>query len=70
MIQIKFLRRIEAYTEEDRTRNESIRTVLDLEPLEEKVKRFEADWEEHLTRMDVNRLPRMLYRYKHEGCRS
>ena len=53
---MKVLRRIVGNTKIDRIRRQQIRESCDIQPINELVERKRREWDQHVTRMDAERL--------------
>jgi hypothetical protein len=42
---------------------------LQVEPVEEKLRRYESNWPRHLTRMDTNKMPKLMLNFIPNGRR-
>ena len=54
--EIKVLRTIIGKTKVDRIRSQQIRESCDIQPINEQVTSRRREWDEHITRMDAERL--------------
>jgi len=55
-----FFRRIAEYTLSDHKRREDILEEMKLEPVDEKLRRYKSHWLRHVTRMNNNRMPKIM----------
>jgi hypothetical protein len=66
---MKFFRRIARYTIFDYKRSEYILEELEIEPVDEKVRRHKSNWLQHATRMNNSRMPKIMLNYRPHGRR-
>ncbi|KAI5754231.1 hypothetical protein M8J77_006965 [Diaphorina citri] len=67
--EMKFLRSIAGKTRRDRIRNDDIRRMLQMESLEERMRKGRLRWYGHMKRMNCERLPKKMYEMRMEGMR-
>jgi hypothetical protein len=65
-IQIKFFRTA-GYTLFDHKRNDEILEELKVEPVDKKLRRYKSNWLQHVTRMNNNRMPKIMLNYRPNG---
>ena len=53
----------------DNRRNEEVLEELQVEPVEEKLRRHKSNWLLHLTRMNTNNVPKLMLNYIPNGRR-
>ena len=68
--EMRFLRSVAGYRLTDRKRNIEIREELNVGELNEKIKTYRDKWKTHLGRMNQNRIPKAMYRYRPTGKRG
>ena len=68
-IEKKFLRRAAGYILFGHKRNEDALEGLKLEPVDKKVRRYKSDWQGLVTRINNNRLPKIMLNYRPNGRR-
>jgi hypothetical protein len=68
-IEIKFFRTA-GYTLFDHKRNEEISEGLKVEPVDEKLRRYKSNWLRHVTRMNNNRMAKIMLNYRPNGLRG
>jgi hypothetical protein len=66
-IEMKFSRRTAGYTLFDHKRNGEILEQLKAEPVDEKLRRYKSNWLQHVTRMNNNRIPKIMLNYRPNG---
>jgi len=60
---MKFFIRRAGYTPFDNERNEEILEELEVEPFDEKLRKLKSNWLRHVTRMNSNRMPKIMMKY-------
>ena len=68
--EMRFLRSVAGYRLTDRKRNIEIREELNVGELNETIKTYRDKWKTHLGRMNQNRIPKAMYRYRPTGKRG
>lgn len=68
--EMKFLRPIAGYQRTDKKHNTEIRQQLNVEELNTTIVKYRTSWENHLTRMTDNRIPKAAYNYSPRGRRN
>jgi len=68
--QIKFLRHLLGITKLDKEKNQYIRGKTGAQNIVEEIKQYQKKWLQHVQRMDKNRLPRQVLKYRPEGRRN
>ncbi|KAK7788325.1 hypothetical protein R5R35_014440 [Gryllus longicercus] len=68
--EMKFLRRINGCTREDRIRNEEIRKELQVTSINTRMQEYRQRWVEHVERMSDSRLPKAALLYAPRGRRD
>jgi hypothetical protein len=53
----------------DQKMNEEISEGLKAEPVEEKLRKYKSKWLRHVTRMNSNRMPKIVLNYRTNGRR-
>jgi hypothetical protein len=64
---MKFFKRTAGYTLSGHKRNEEILEELKVEPADEKLRRYKSNWLQHVTRMNNNRMPKIMLNYGSNG---
>lgn len=59
--EMKYLRRVVGKTKRDKIRNQTIRTSLDIQPLQDRVYQAQLRWFGHLNRMDDQRIAKRAW---------
>jgi hypothetical protein len=67
---MKFFRRTAEYTLSDHKGNEEIFEGLKVEPVDEKLRRCKSNWLQHVTRLNNNRMPKIMLNYRPNGRRQ
>ena len=67
---MRFIRSVAGYRLADRKRNTEIREELNMPELNSIINTYRDKWKAHLMRMDRNRLPNIMYRYRPNGRRG
>jgi hypothetical protein len=67
--EMKFLRAVGGYNLLDQKRSEQIRKELLVKELNEQIQQYRIQWTQHVSRMNVSRLPKLALQYKPEGKR-
>ncbi|KAI5754287.1 hypothetical protein M8J77_007444 [Diaphorina citri] len=67
--EMKYLRRVEGKTRKDRIRNTSIRSSLNIDPMQTFIQEAQLRWFGHMMRMPDQRYPKLAYLAKPEGRR-
>jgi hypothetical protein len=70
LVEIKFLRGTAGYTLFDDKRKEEIFERLTGEAVDEKLSRYKSNWLRHVTRMNNNRMPKIMLNYRPNGPRQ
>ena len=68
--EMRFIRSVTGYRLADRKRNTEIREELNMPELNSIINTYRDKWKAHLRRMDRNRLPNIMYRYRPNGRRG
>lgn len=68
--EMRFLRRAAGYTRMDRKRNTEIRQELGVEDVNEMIREYRRKWREHVERMEDDRIPKRIWKYKAKGRRA
>ena len=68
--EMSFIRSVAGYRLADRKRNTEIREELNMPELNSIINTYRDKWKAHLMRMDRNRLPNIMYRYRPNGRRG
>jgi hypothetical protein len=68
--EMKFLRSVKGCTRMDHTRNEEIRTELEMYAIQDKITEHRIRWSAHLQGMDNSRLHKQALLYKPRGRRD
>jgi len=63
-IEMKVTRRSAGYTLCDHKRNEEIWEELEVEPIDEKLRRYKSNWLRHVPRMNSKRMPEIMLNYR------
>jgi hypothetical protein len=63
-IEIKVFRRIAIHILFDHKWNKDILGELKVEPVDEKLSRYESNWLRHVTRINSNRIPKIMLKYR------
>jgi hypothetical protein len=66
---MKILRRTAGYTLFDHKSKEEMLEDLKMEPVDEKLRRYKSNLLRHVTRMDGNRMPKIMLNYRANGRR-
>jgi hypothetical protein len=66
---MKVFRRTAGYTLFYHKSNEEILEELKIEPVDEKLRRCKSNWLRHVTRMDSNRMPKIMLNCRANGRR-
>ena len=69
-VEMKFPTSVAGYTRLDMRRNEDIREELNIFKLKDKIKEYRVNWLEHVERMDRERAPKVLLKYRPRGRRN
>jgi hypothetical protein len=67
---MKFFRRTQGYTLFDHKRKEGILEELKVEPVDETLRRYKSNWLQHVTRMNNNRMPKIMLNYRHKWTKT
>ena len=65
----KIFRRTAEYTLFDHKRNEEILEELKVKPVDQKLRRYKSNWLQRVTRMNSNRMPKIMLNYRTNGRR-
>lgn len=68
--EMRFLRAVAGYSLLDRQRNTQIRNELNVESLIEKVTNYRLSWQDHMLRMNNDRIPKQVANYQPRGKRN
>ena len=68
--EMRFLRKVANYSRQDRKRNTEIRNELNVRELNSEIEKYRRKWNDHLHRMENNRIPKIIYKYKPAGRRN
>jgi hypothetical protein len=68
-IRLKFFRRTDGYTFFDQKRNEGILDELKAEPVDEKLRRYKSNFLRRVTRMNSNRMTKIMLNCRPNGRR-
>ena len=63
---MKFLRHLLGITKFDKEKNQCIREKTGARNIVEEIKQYQKKWLKHVQRMDTNRLPRQVLKYRPE----
>ncbi|KAF6215611.1 hypothetical protein GE061_010367 [Apolygus lucorum] len=69
-VEMRYLRKVEGKTRRDRVRNQTIRSSLDVQPLQTKIEEAQLRWFGHVVRMPDSRYPRRAWEARYSGRRS
>jgi len=67
---MKFLRHLLGITKLDKVKNQCIREKTGAQNIVKEIKQYQKKWLQHVQRMDTNRLPRQVLKYRPEGRRK
>ena len=62
-VEIKFFIRRAGYTLFDHERNEEILEELEVETVDEKLRKLKSNWQRHVTRVNNNRMRKIMLKY-------
>jgi hypothetical protein len=68
--EMKFMRKTAGFTLWDHKRNEVILKNFKVEPISKFIQNYQANWKEHIERMDSSRIPNNFLNYRPHGKRS
>jgi hypothetical protein len=66
---MRIFRRTAGYTLFDHKSYEEILEEFKIQPADEKLRRYKSNWLRHVTRMDSNRMPKIMPNYRANGRR-
>jgi hypothetical protein len=69
LVQVKVFRRTASYALFDHKRHEEIFEELKVEPFDEDLRRYKSNCLRHVTRMNSNRMPKIMLNYEPNGRR-
>jgi hypothetical protein len=67
---MKFMRRTAGYTKWNHKRNEDILLELKIQPMIDYIKHYQESWRSHDNRINAERFPKAIFRYRPKGKRS
>jgi hypothetical protein len=68
--EMRFLRKVKGCTRLDRTRNEDTRAELNIYSINERITDYRNRWKYHINRIEDQRLPKQIRKYKPKGKRD
>lgn len=68
--QMRFLRSVERISLRDRKTSNEIRDKLKTKNIIDEIKEYQKNWQQHVERMPLDRLPRQAYFYQPTGKRD
>jgi hypothetical protein len=68
--QMIFLRHLLGITKLDRERNQSVKEKRGVQNVVLEIKRYQREWLQHAERMDTDRIPKQVLKYRPKGKRS